>query len=81
MSVTRPIDFRGRGHWCSFMHLYDMITSQPWIGRLEHWRRVIDEIDTVVWRPYQECEVWEDDAVELPYTFKSRYLIGGCPMY
>lgn len=46
------------------------------MGRLEYWHRVIDEIDTVVWRPYRECKEWEDDVVELPYTFKSRYLIG-----
>lgn len=56
-----------------------MITSQPQIGRLEHWHRVIDEIDIVIWRPYCDCEQWEDDAVDLPYTFRSRYLIGQTP--
>lgn len=56
-----------------------MITSQPWIGRLEYWCRVIDEIDSVVWRSYQDCEEWEDDAMELPHVFRSRYLIGQTP--
>lgn len=46
--VTRSIHFRGKGHGCSFVHLYDMITLQPWIGRLEYWRRVIDDIDEVI---------------------------------
>lgn len=40
---------------------------------------MIDEIDNVVWRPYRDCEEWEDDAVELPYVFQSRYLIGSTP--
>lgn len=79
LPVTRPIHFRGWGHGCSFVHLYDMITSQPRIDRLEHWRRVINEIDTVIWRSYRECEQWEDDVVDLPYTFESRYLIGQTP--
>lgn len=61
------------------MHLYDMITSQPRIGRLDYWHRVIDDLDNVVWRSYQECEEWEDDVVELPYVFRSRYLIGWMP--
>lgn len=76
LSMTQPIHFRGRGHGHNFIHLYDMITSQPRIGRLEYWHRVIDEIDSVVWRSYRECEEWEDDAVELPYVFRRRYLIG-----
>ncbi|GLJ17130.1 hypothetical protein SUGI_0296410 [Cryptomeria japonica] len=38
-----------------------------------------DDIDMVIWRPYLGCEQWEDDAVELPYTFQSRYLIGQTP--
>ncbi|GLJ50602.1 hypothetical protein SUGI_1078020 [Cryptomeria japonica] len=79
LPVTRLIHFRGRGHRRSFVHLYDMITSQPRIGRLEHWRQVIDDIDVIIWRPYLGCEEWEDDAVELPYTFRSRYLIGRMP--
>ncbi|XP_059070641.1 protein MAINTENANCE OF MERISTEMS-like [Cryptomeria japonica] len=79
LPITRPIHFRGRGQGRSFVHLYDMITSQPRIGRLEHWRRVIDDIDIVIWRLYLGCEEWEDDAVELPYTFRSRYLIGRMP--
>ncbi|GLJ23507.1 hypothetical protein SUGI_0445390 [Cryptomeria japonica] len=29
--------------------------------------------------PYLGCEQCEDDAVELPYTFQSRYLIGWMP--
>lgn len=40
---------------------------------------MIDEIDSLVWRPYLDCEEWEDDAVDLPYVFRSRYLIGRTP--
>lgn len=40
---------------------------------------MIDDIDVVIWRLYLGCEEWEDDAVELPYTFRSRYLIGRTP--
>lgn len=36
---------------------------------------MIDEVDNVVWMPYRDCEEWEDDVVELPYVFRSRYLI------
>lgn len=40
---------------------------------------MIDEIDSVVWRTYLDCEEWEDDVVELSYVFQSRYLIGWTP--
>lgn len=40
---------------------------------------MIDDIDMVIWRSYLGCEQCEDDAVELPYTFRSRYLIGRTP--
>lgn len=40
---------------------------------------MIDDIDVVIWRPYLGCEEWEDDVVELPYTFQSRHLIGRMP--
>lgn len=69
LSVTCLIHFRGRGHVRNYVHLYDMITSQPRIGRQEYWCRVIEEIDSVVWRPYLDCEEWEDNAVELSYVF------------
>lgn len=43
--------------------------SQPHLGKLQWWRRALDDLDTVIWRPYIECEPWEDDPEALPYVF------------
>lgn len=48
----------------------------PHLGKLEFWRRALDDLDTVIWRPYLECEPWEDDVEALPYVFMTFFLIG-----
>lgn len=40
---------------------------------------MIDDIDSVIWRPYLDCEEWEEDDIELPYVFRSMYLIRKTP--
>lgn len=53
-----------------------MITSQPWIGKLDYWRQVIDDNDNVIWRLYLDCEAEEEDVTNLLFCFRRRYLIG-----
>ena len=60
------------------MHLYSLILSQPKLGNLENWQYVLDTLDVVTWRPYLECEVWDDD-MELGYYFQTRWLIRKTP--
>lgn len=39
----------------------------------------MDDIDTVVWRPYTGCEVWAEDGLEMPFVFMSQFRIGRMP--
>lgn len=58
------------------MFMYSGMMSQPHLGKLEWWRRALDDLDAVIWRAYLECEPWDDDAEALPYVFMARFLIG-----
>ncbi|XP_059075184.1 glycine-rich RNA-binding protein 2-like [Cryptomeria japonica] len=50
--------------------------TQPQLRKLEYWRCAFDELDTVKWSPYQDCEKWEDDVDVMPYVFMVQFLIG-----
>ncbi|XP_059073617.1 protein MAINTENANCE OF MERISTEMS-like [Cryptomeria japonica] len=77
--IARPLANRDRPVRCAYAYGYKGIVVQRKLGILEHWRRVLDDIDTVVSRPYMECEVWVEDGMEMPYVYMSRYLIGRMP--
>lgn len=52
--IVRPLADRDRlvGH--SYAYGYTGIVVQHKLGKLEHWRRVLDDIDTIIWRLYME---------------------------
>lgn len=49
------------------------------MGKLEYWRRIVDDIEAVTWRPYLDCDAWDDDDIELGFLSDSMYLIGKSP--
>lgn len=63
----------------AYAYGYRGLVVQHKLGKLEHWRRVLDDIDTVIWRPYIDCEVWAEDGLEMPFVFMSQFLIGWMP--
>lgn len=64
---------------CAYTYGYRGLVVQRKLGKLEHWGRILDDIDMVVWRPYTGCEVWAEDGLEMPYVFMTRFLIGRTP--
>ncbi|XP_059063972.1 serine/threonine-protein phosphatase 7 long form homolog isoform X1 [Cryptomeria japonica] len=67
--VVRPLADKDRPVGRAYAYGYTGIVVQCKLGKLEHWRRVVDDIDTVVWRPYMECEVWVEDGIEMSYVY------------
>lgn len=59
-----------------YIFMYGGLTIQPHLEKLEFWRRALDDLDMVIWRPYSHCEVWEDDGEALLYVYMTRFLIG-----
>lgn len=43
---------------------------------MEYWRRTLDDLESLVWWPYVDCEQWLDDDIEMPFLCQSIYLIG-----
>lgn len=74
--AARPLADRDKPVGCAYVYGYRGLVVQCKLGKLEHWRRVLDDIDTVTWRPYTGCEVWVEDGLEMPFVFMTRYLIG-----
>lgn len=77
--IARPLADRDRLVGRAYAYGYTGIVVQQKLGKLEHWRRVLDDIDTVIWRAYMDCEVWAKDRLEMPYVYMSRYLIERMP--
>lgn len=77
--VARPLADRDRSVGRAYSYGYTSIVVQRKLGKLEHWWRVLDDIDTIIWRPYMDSEVWAKDELEMPYVYMSRYLIGRMP--
>lgn len=77
--VSGPLADRDRPVGWSYVYGYTVIVVQHKLGKIENWRRVLDDIDTVIWRPYMDCEVWAEDMLEMPYVYMLRYLIGQTP--
>lgn len=68
--VTRPIHHRVRGDGQYFVYLYTGILTQLKLGKMEYWRWVLDSMETIIWRPYIECDPWLEDARALPLIFR-----------
>lgn len=62
--ATRPYVFRYRGR-----------PTQHMMGKLDYWRWVLDDVETVTWRPYLDCDDWDEDDIELGYLVNLMYLI------
>lgn len=75
----RPLADRDRPIGWAYAYGYIGIVVQRKLGKLEHWRRVLDDIYMIIWRPYMDCEVCVEDGLEMPYVYMSRYLIGQTP--
>lgn len=56
--------------------MYSGIIIQTHMGKMDYWCRQIDDLDTVMWRPYLRCEAWLEDDGELPYMFCPHWMIG-----
>lgn len=50
--------------------------TQSILGKLEYWRRVIDDIKFVTWHPYLDCKNEDEDDIQLPFLFQSMILTG-----
>lgn len=67
--MTRSVSLRFWAVDQPYMFMYSGMMSQPHLGKLEWWRQALDDLDAMIWRPYLECEPWEDDTEALPYVF------------
>lgn len=74
--VTRPMLVRQQPSMRPYIHIYTGQLTQPRLGKLEHWRRFLDDVDVITWKPYLYCEHWDDDDTEMPYLYQSMFLIG-----
>lgn len=71
IAVTRPLEDKERP-----VFGYADIVVQGKLGKLEYWCRVLDDLDSLIWRSYLDCEPWPKDDREMPFVYTSRYLIG-----
>lgn len=46
------------------------------LGKTDHWRGRLDDLVSVVWRPWRETEDWDDAPRELGWMFCSRPIVG-----
>lgn len=76
ITMIRLICYMGRGARQSYVHMYSMLVSKHWLGKMDYWGHVIDDIDIVIWQPYLDCEPWEEGETNLPYYYQTRCLIG-----
>lgn len=74
--MSRPLVDTDRIVDHAYTYSYIGVVFHYELGKLEHYHRALDDIDTVIWRPYMDCEVWAKDGIEIPYVYMSRYLIG-----
>lgn len=79
IAVACPLGPRFRLVGAPFMMMYNQVASQSMLWKLYYLRRVMDDMDTVVWRPYQLCESWAGDSFEVPHLFMRRFLLGRTP--
>lgn len=49
LPVTRPLSLRFRVVDQLYMFMYSGMMSQPHLGKLEWWRRALDDLDAVIW--------------------------------
>ncbi|XP_059068551.1 protein MAINTENANCE OF MERISTEMS-like [Cryptomeria japonica] len=58
------------------VYQYAGFMTQPHLGKTDYWRRQLDDLITVVWRPYRGLEEWNDWRRERKVMFMTRPLIG-----
>lgn len=80
LPITWPVCLRFRAIDQPYVYMYGGLMSQPHLGK-EFWRRALDDLDTIIWRPNLDCDSWEDDGEALPYVFVTRFLIGHTSYY
>lgn len=71
--MTHPLGLRFRTIGALFVMMYNQVTSQPMLEKLEYWRHTLDDMDIVVWRPYRVYEPWTEDAFEVPHLFMRKF--------
>lgn len=74
--ISRPMCLRFRAIDQLYVYMYGGMMTQPRLGKLEYWRRALDELDIVIWHPYRGCKQWEDNAEMMPSVFMGWFLIG-----
>lgn len=79
LAVTRPACPRVRPPGMPYIYMYAMFLTQPKLGKVDYWRRLLDDMDIVVWRLYLDCKPWNTDDIEMPYVCILRFLIGKTP--
>lgn len=63
----------------SYMNIYSSVIMQPYLGKTEYWRHMLDDIDEAIWRPYMFTKPWVEDDEKMVYFFGLRYLLGRVP--
>ena len=76
LPVCRPIFEDVREPQEPYICKYTGHITQVHLGKTEHWRVQLDDLVSVVWRPFREIEDWDDGPRELPWMFSSRPLVG-----
>ena len=76
LPVCRPIFEDAREALEPYICRYRGHITQVHLGKTEHWRARLDDLVSVVWRPWRETEDWDDAPRELPWMFSSRPLTG-----
>jgi hypothetical protein len=56
IAVARPLTHRQRPEGRPYSHMYCHRLVQRKLCKLEYWRQVFDDLDTVIWLPYVDCE-------------------------
>ncbi|GLJ54056.1 hypothetical protein SUGI_1157090 [Cryptomeria japonica] len=74
--VYRPIvDDSREAHQPIVCH-YSGYATQPHLGKTNYWRRQLDDLIAIVWRPYRGLELWDDWRTQRKDMFMTRPLIG-----
>lgn len=63
----------------SYIYTYSGVIVQPHMGKTENWQQMLDDLDEVVWRPYNFIDAWVEDDDELVYFFCPQFFLGQIP--
>ena len=71
LPVTRPIFEDAQEAGEPYICRYGGHITQTSLGKTDHWRAHLDDLVSVVWRPWRETEDWDDAPRELGWMFCS----------